>query len=259
MRTNVVRLWILPCVVLVGCVAGPHPRLTALFGEQASQRQQPGPVWPQLQRIGLVVHSDTTGSDAAPAISPAFLEALSRRPETLLTQRCRVSSVVPITLPSSPQPAPLQQELIVRGQEQEISYLLLIILSSREYSGPVTVGEERMMTQMSGTTIENLALVEVGLLDLAEYAVTFAVPGSATETLESLDAPIGDDELSREQSLEILRAQAGQQALDQSFNLLGQWCEGIPEKPDLKNYLSAFIDNFQTGDRVRSPGPSDGS
>ena len=186
---NVVRLWILPCVVLVGCVEAPQPRLNALFGEQVSQRQQPGPVWPQLQRIGLVVHSDTTGPGAAPAISPAFLETLSRRTEKLLTQRCRISSVVPFALPSSPQPAQVQQEIIVRGQEQGISHLLLIILSSREYSGPVTLGEERMMTQMSGMTIESLALAEVVLLDLADYAVTFAVPGSATETLEILDAP----------------------------------------------------------------------
>ena len=86
------------------------------------------------------------------------------------------------------------------------------------------------MTQMSGTTFENMALAEVVLLDLADYAVTFALPGSATETLEILDAPIGDGQPSREQSLEILRAQAGQQALDRSLNFFGQWCEGIPEK-----------------------------
>jgi hypothetical protein len=229
MRTNVVRLLILPCVFLAGCVEGPHPRMNALFGEQ-NQRQLPDPVWPQLHRIGLVVHSDTTGPGAAPAISPAFLETLGRRTEKLLTQRCRISSVVPIALPFSPQPAQLQQELIARGQEHGVSHFLLVILSSREYSGPVTLGEERMMTQMSGTTIENLALAEVALLDLADNAVTFAVPGSATETLEILDAPIGDGHPSREQSLEILRAQAGQQALDRSLNLLGQWCEGIPEK-----------------------------
>jgi hypothetical protein len=30
--------------------------------------------------------------------------------------------------------------------------------------------------------------------------------------------------------LEILRAQAGQQALDRSLRDPGQWCDGIPEK-----------------------------
>ena len=230
MRTNLVRLWFFLCVILVGCIESPQPRLSALFGTQIYEHQQHGSVWPQLQRIGLVVHSDPTGPGAAPAISLAFLETLSRRTEEYLTQQCGVSSVVPIALPSLTQPAQLQQELIARGQEHGISHLLLVILSSRESSGPVTLGEDRMMTQMSGTTFENMALAEVALLDLADYAVTFAVPGSATETLEILDAPIGDNQLSREQSLEILRAQAGQQALDRSLNRLGQWCEGIPEK-----------------------------
>ena len=230
MRTDFGRLWLVICVILVGCVEGPQPRLNALFGTQIYQHQQPDPVWPQPQRMGLVVHSDTSGPDAAPAISPAFLETLSRRTEEFLRQQCGVSFVLPIAFPSSTQHAQLQQELIARGQEHGISHLLLVILSSREYSGPVTLGEDRMMTQMSGTTFENTALAEVVLLDLADYAVTFAVPGSATETLEILDAPIGDGQPSREQSLEILRAQAGQQALDRSLNFFGQWCEGIPEK-----------------------------
>jgi len=237
------------CVILVGCVEGPQPRLNALFGTQIYHHQQPDPVWPQLQRIGLVVYSDTSGPNAAPAISPAFLETLNRRTEEFLTQRCGVVSVVPIALPSLTQPARLQQELISRGQEHGISHLLLVILSSREYSGPVTLGEARMMTQMSGTTFENMALAEVVLLDLADYAMTFDLAGSATETLEVLDAPIGEGQLSPAESLDILRAQAGQQALDKSLNRLGKRCRGPQEKTAFIN----LTDNFQTGDRVRSP------
>jgi hypothetical protein len=255
MSTNLVRLWFFLCVILVGCVESPQPRLSALFGKQIYQHQQPGSVWPQLQRIGLVVHSDPTGPGAAPAISPAFLETLSRRTEEFLTKRCMISSVVPIALPSSTQPAPLQQELIARGQEHGISHLLLVILSSREYAGPVTLGEDRMMTQMSGTTFENMALAEVVLLDLADYVVTFDLPGSATETLEVLDAPIGEGQASRVESLDILRAQAGQQALDKSLNILGKRCHGVRENTAFMHVTGSF----QTGDRVRNPGPSDGS
>ena len=249
MRTNFGRLWLVICVILVGCVEGPHPRLSALFGTQIYHHQQPDPVWPQLQRIGLVVYSDTSGPDAAPAISPAFLETLSRRTEEFLTQQCRVSFVLPIAFPSSTQHAQIQQELLSSGQKHGLSHLLLVILSSQEYSGPVTLGEERMMTQMSGTTFENMALAEVVLLGLADYVVTFDLPGAATETLEVLDAPIGKGRLSRADSLDILRAQAGQQALDRSLNILGKQCHGGREK-------TAFMDvtdNFQTGDRVQSP------
>ena len=255
MRTNLVSLWFFLCVILVGCVEGPQPRLNALFGTQIYQHQQPEAVWPQPQRMGLVVHSDPTGPDAAPAISPTFLETLSRRTEEFLRQQCGVSFVLPIAFPSSTQPAQIQQELISRGQEHGISHLLLVILSSQEYSGPVTLGEERMMTQMSGTTFENMAMAEVVLLDLADYAVTFDLRGSATETLEVLDAPIGKGQLSRADSLDILRAQAGQQALDRSLNILGKQCHGVREKTAFMRVTG----NFQTGDRVRNPEPSDGS
>lgn len=196
-----------------------------------------------------MVHSDTTGPGAAPAISLAFLETLSRRTEEFLTQHCLVSSVVPITLPSSTQPAQLQQELISRGQEHGISHILLVILSSREYSGPVTLGEERMMTQMSGTTFENMALAEVALLDLADYAVAFDLAGAATETLEVLDVPIGEGRPSRAESLDILRAQAGQQALDKSLNILGKRCHSARGKTAFMD----ITDNFQTRDPARSP------
>jgi len=226
------RLWVFLflSLFLTGCGEGPHPRLQSLMGAQIDQHQQPHPLWPQLQRIGLVVHSDTTGPGAASSISQPFLETLSRRTEEFLIRRCRISSVVPIEFPSSTQQAQIQQEFISRGQELGISHLLLVVLSSREYSGPVTLGEERMMTQMSGTVVENTALAEMVLLRLADYVATFNLPGSATETIELLDVPIGKGQPTRDQSLEILRAQAGQQALDRSLHLLGQWCEGISEK-----------------------------
>lgn len=249
MRTNLVSLWFFLCVILVGCVEGPHPRLNALFGKQIYHHQQPDLVWPQLQRIGLLVHSDPTGPGAATAISPDFLETLRRRTEEFLIEQCGVSSVIPIVLPSSTQPGQLQQELISRGQEHGISHFLLVIFSSREYSAPVTLGEERMMTQMSGMTFENMALAEVALLDLADYAVAFDLAGAATETLEVLDAPIGEGRPSRAESLDILRAQAGQQALDKSLNILGKRCHSARGKTAFMD----IIEDFQTRDPARSP------
>ena len=230
MAISLARLWVVLFLLLLfgGCGEGLHPRLDSLMGTQISQ-QRPHPLWPPLQRIGLVVHSDTTGPGAAPSISQPFVETLSRRTEEFLNRRCRISSVVPITFPSSTQHAQIRQELIARGQEHGLSHLLLVVLSSRESSGLVTLGEERMMTQMRGISVQNMALAEVAVLGLADYVVILDLPGSATETLELLDAPIGKDQPTPEQSLEILRAQAGQQALDRSLYVLGQWCEGIPE------------------------------
>ncbi len=224
------RFWVVLSLFLflVGCGEGPQPRLSALLGTPMAQHQQPGPTWPSLQRIGLVVHSDATRVGAAPPISQPFLETLSRRTEKVLTQRCRVSSVVPIDFPSSTQHEQIRRGLMARGQEQGISHLLLVGFSGQEHSGPATLGEETMMTQITGTVVEHTAQVEVALLDLSTYQILLALPARATETLELLDVPIGSGQPTREQSLDILRAQAGQQALDRSLNLLGQWCEGIP-------------------------------
>lgn len=224
--------WVVLFLLLFGggCGEGPHLRLGSLMGTQIYQHQEANPSWPQLQRIGLVVHSDTTGPDAAPSISKSFQETLSRRTTEFLLRRCRVTSVVAIDFPSSTRQANIQQEFISRGQELGVSHLLLVVLSSREDSGPVTLGEERMMTQMSGTLIENHALAEVTVLRLSDYQGLMTLPAEATEALELLDVPFGEEALTREESLNILRAQAAQQALDRSLNILGQWCEGIPEK-----------------------------
>ena len=232
MRNGSAGLWVLLFVLVSasGCGEGPHLRLGSLLGIQIDQQQQPSPAWSALDRVGLVVHADETGLEAAPPISQAFLGTLSRRAEKFLTQHCRVSSVVPIAFPSSTHQAQIRQELISRGLEHEISHILLALFSSQEHSGPVTLGEERMMTQMRGISIENTALAEVALLRLSDYVVTFREAGWATETLEILDAPIGSGQPTFDQSLEILRAQAAQQALDRSLNGFGQWCAGLPEK-----------------------------
>ncbi len=217
-------------LLLFGCADGPHPRLNALLGDQTYRELQLHSTWPPIERIGLIVHSDATGPGAAQPISSEFLEILSRRTEQFLLQRCQVASVISFPFPSLDQPAEIQQALASRSEEHRLSHILLVILSSRERTGPVTLGEERMMTQMSGTMVENTALAEVIVLRVSEYQGLITLPASATETLEMLDAPLGEGGPTREESLDILRAQAAQQALDRSLYVLGQWCEGIPEK-----------------------------
>jgi len=216
-------------LLLVACGEGSHSRLGPLLGMQQLHHRT-DQAWPRVQRIGLALYSDMAWPGAAPSIVQPFLDTLSRRTEEFLTRRCGVASVVPIAFPASTQRAQMQKEFTSRGQEIGIAHLLLVVLSSREHSGPVTLGEERMMTQMSGTAVENTALAEVALVRLADYGVTIVLPGWATETLELLDVPIGLDQPTREHSLEILRAQAGQQALDQALHVMGKWCERIPEK-----------------------------
>lgn len=230
MRFHVVGLFIVLSLAMLlgGCGAGPNPRLGVLLGAQESQSRPSPSMWPLADRVGLVIHSDMTGPGASPSIPQNFLETLRHRTEEFLMQRCSVSSVVPIPFPSSSEPSQVQQELLAQGQKQGVSYLVLVVLSSREAGGPVTLGEERMMTQMSGTAVENRALAEVAVLRLQDFVMINSVGGTATETLELLDAPIGENQLSRKESLDILRAQSGQQALDHALRLLEKGCTGIP-------------------------------
>ncbi len=225
------RLGLCGCFLLmIGCGDGPQLRLNTLLGKHIDLELSQNSAWPQVKRIGLIVHSDETGPGAAPAISSEFLETLSRRTEQFLIHHCQVGAVVPLPFPSLGQQGEIQQELIGHGQEYGLSHAVLVVFSSREHAGPVTLGEERMMTQLSGISIENQALAEVAVLRLEGSHVAMMLPGEARETLELLDAPIGEGGPSRAESLDILRAQAAQQALDRSLHDLGERCEGIPEK-----------------------------
>ncbi len=217
-------------LLIVGCADGPQLRLHTLLGVQIDTELSRDSAWPNVERIGLMVHSDETGPGAAPAVSSEFLETLSRRTEQFLIQRCQVGSVTPLPVPRSGQQGYIQQELIGDAQEYGISHAVLVVFSSREHASPVTLGEERMMTQLSGISIENQALAEVAVLRLEGFRVEMTLIGEARETLELLDAPIGEGGPSRVESLDILRAQAAQQALDRTLHNLGERCEGIPEK-----------------------------
>ncbi len=216
----------------VGCGELPKPRLHTLLGVDFPQTPKTDPpVWPHPERIGLVVHSDATMAGSAPAISAEYLETLSRRTEQKITESCGVGSIESLDFTSSARSGHQPRgDLKVTAQKLGVTHVILVVFSSTEQGGPTVLGEERMMTQMSGTSIENTALAEVGLFRFADERLLIDIPAVAQETLELLDAPIGQGQPSRDESIDILRAQAAQQALDKSLNLFGQWCQGIPEK-----------------------------
>jgi hypothetical protein len=53
----------------------------------------------------------------------------------------------------------------------------MVLFSSREKAGPEKIGEATMMTQMSGTVIENSAMAEVGILRVSDFKMVFWAPG----------------------------------------------------------------------------------
>ena len=211
---------------LAGCGTAPTPRLIDLVGEDAfADRGLPleNDEWRKVPKIGLVLHSDATAQNAAPTIHSKYLETLTRRTEEYLRQRCSFHEV--LTIPSLSTSGRFSQELKAQGQRLQVPYEIVAVFSSREQAGPEKIGEATMMTQMGGTVIENSAIAEVGVLRVSDFKMVFWTSGRGTESLEQLDAPIGSNRPSPTEARDILRARAGQQALDRALEHLGAACQ----------------------------------
>lgn len=214
--------------VLAGCGAGPTPRLVDFVGEDAlaqTELSSENDRWMQVSNIGLVVASDATAPNAAPAIISMYLGTLTRRTESFLRQRCSFQEIVPVPLLS--QPVTFSQDLKAQGQRLEVPYIIVVMFSSQEKSGPEKIGQASIMNQMGGTVIENSAMAEMGILRVSDFKMVFLSQGLGTETLEQLDAPIGSNRPSPTEARDILRARAGQQALDRALEHVGAACQSM--------------------------------
>ena len=209
--------------ILVGYGAGSTPRMNDLVGKDAFPSRGPLPEdheWKSASTIGLMVHSDATAPNAAPAIMSGYLETLTRRTEEFLRQRCAFQEIVTVSPVS--RSVNLSQALKVQGSQ--VPYEIVVVFSSREKTSPEKIGEATMMTQMGGTVIENSAMAEVAILRSSDFTVVFLASGIGTETLEQLDAPIGSNQPSPNDAREILRARSGQYALDRALEHVGLAC-----------------------------------
>jgi len=192
-----------------------------------------------------VVHADATARNAAPAIISEYLETLTRRTEEFLRQRCSFQEIA--IVPSLSNSGNFSQELNVQRQRLHVPYEIVILFSSRETVGPEKIGEATMMTQMSGTVIENSALAEVGIFRVSDSRLVFYASGLGIESLEQLDVPMGKNRPSSANARDLLRARSGQQALDHALEHLGAVCQnGTQGRSDVTG-------SFQIAGRVRSP------
>lgn len=216
----------LSAVTFGGCGAGPTPRLADLVGKEAYEFEGSPSTeseWIGVANIGLIVHTDDTAQNAAPPINFTYLETLTRRTGNFLRQHCSFQDIVPFSPPS--QVVKLSQELKVQGQSFHVPFAVVVVLSSREKTGPVKIGEATMMTQMGGTVLENSALAEVGILRLSDFQMVYWTQGWGLESLEQLDVPIGKNQPTAQEARDILRARAGQQALDRALEHVGAACQ----------------------------------
>ena len=212
--------------ILTGCGGDPTPRLLALVGKEAvpSRDLPSGNVEGiRASKIGLMVHSDASAPNAAPAIIPDYLQTLARRTEKFLKQRCSFQEI--LTVHPSSTLDNFWKDLQVQSQRLQVPYVMVVVFSSREKAGPEKIGEATMMTQMSGTVVENSAMAEVGIFRASDFNMVFLASAEATESLEQLDVPIGRNRPVTTDARDILRARAGQHALDRALEHVASACQ----------------------------------
>ncbi len=210
-----------------GCVSStPSPRMQEFLGLPMKQNLPAAnsfQSWPDRHHMALMVRSDATGPEAAPAISPSMLSLLSQRTQAYLLKHCDVTNiqVIPSTMTQRDHHLPV---LLEKAKSLDAQSLLLVLFSSTESSEAGTFGEERMMTQMPGLTTYNTAVVELGLVNIDNSRLERYAAEQATESVDQLNVPIGDNQPTKEEALDIVRANAGQQALDLGLQKFTQGC-----------------------------------
>ena len=227
-------LWLVVCVGFLiinfgGCVQAPSSRMPAILGLSVDKKMTSSSIlkqWPNHQTFGLITLSDATGPQAAPAISADMLSRLSQRSQLYLGKHC-ATPVIKVIPNSGIQISQGLSSLLKAGRAHGAESLIFALFSSTEITEPATFGEARMMTQMQGTTTHNSALVELGLIDVEQGVVTVQANGEAAESLDRLDAPIGDSPPTFDEALDILRANAGQQALDKALTHFTRGCRAV--------------------------------
>ncbi|MDR4500299.1 MAG: hypothetical protein MRJ96_02435 [Nitrospirales bacterium] len=206
-------------------MTSPVPRLSAVLELPAAvptnASRQPDH-WAKIQTLGVATLSDATGPHAAPVISPAFLSRLTQRAKVNLEEQCSVPNVRIMSV-SGTEPH-TGSTLIQQAKHSGLEFFLLVLFSSTEVNRSATFGESRMMTQMPGTTTDNHALVELALVDVAQGMIVQEASAVARESMDRLQVPLGEKQPTLDEALDILRANAGQQALDKALSTLTDGC-----------------------------------
>lgn len=235
------------CLVFGGCGSWPQPRLDAYLGQQPTPDLSQLAQLPGLVQAGLVVINDTTAPDSAPTLSDASLAALSEHAQRQLMHAVplEVGHVVHSSKPGTLFPD--FAAVLEWGKDRRVDYLVMVMLSSSEIEVP-----ERLPWRGStlgavarglllGYRAENLALVELALIDVRDGRVLARIEGNAWASLERLDVPLESNVYpvvrrnledppiypeKEEEAHDVMRAVAGTDAVNQAvMHLKEAWGE----------------------------------
>lgn len=219
--------WVFVGVLLIAGCQSQAPRLPLYIGQvqglSDAQGHRPQSLPSPISMVGVMVITDSSLPNAAPSLSPAMVEILENRlvknmDEFFALQVKVVRSEPPL------QPTGDVTSLTHLAKSYNLDFMLLAILSSTEIESHIEIGEETMMTRMSGVEIENEGKAELALLHADSGHMALHAEGHGSSSMEQLEVPIGGDYPRKEDAKDILRAKAAEKALDQALlSLQRQW------------------------------------
>ncbi len=167
--------------------------------------------------------TDSSFPNSALPLSPDMLAILENRLVQKMDEFFGLQ-VVPIRPEQPLQPTGNVGPFTHLTKAHNLDFMLFAVLSSMEEESHIEIGEETMMTRMSGVSIDNEALAELALLNAESGNIALHAAGNGSSSMEQLAAPIGEDYPRKENARDILRGNAAQQALDQALLALQrQW------------------------------------
>lgn len=216
--------------VVVACSTDQSGRMASYLGPELSgvlaSPERPVRLPAEDFRSGLLVINDTTRPDSAPPLSAsrwALMENVVRE-HLERSLPLQVVAMVPSSEVSGVMGPGRLREL---GQRFAIEHLVLAVLSSLDDEEPTHVGQSYMMTQMPGVTFVNRALMELALLDVKEGVLLVYTAGRGIEMLDQLDVPLGRDLPTKNEARDIVRVNAGMQALERAAVNFAEQVDGM--------------------------------
>lgn len=176
-------------VTVAACASAPPSRIGEYVGPQVEETPSAAPALPPRPvRAGLVVVSDTTAPDAAPALPD---EALARLTESLQQQ---FNSALPIVIERIVQPEGIgpggsSAQLSELGKQYGLNYLVFVVVSSTEQEYPLTIFLGWTTHSQPGLRRDNWSLMEVALIDVKTGQPLIRAEGRGWATLDRPTAP----------------------------------------------------------------------
>lgn len=207
-------------LLVMGCSSAQSGRMNAYLSPElraaVDTPDRPARLLPEGLKAGLLLVNDTTDANSAPPLSAArraLMEDLVREQLEGILPIEALAVVPPATIPGALD----RSQLHALGRRHKVELLVFAVLSSRDDEAPTHLGQGYMMTQMPGVTVVNRAVMEIALLDANAGRLLLQARGHGSETLEELDVPLGSGQPDRQEARDILRVNAGKQALDRAF------------------------------------------